>query len=192
MAPWGVTPETARAGTARRLHLPRPVGADLARRATPSWPATPHTSCRRSSGRDCAPGLRDARALAWRLGMVHRGPGDAGRAGHATARNAAGHVREIIDEAVAAGRVICELDPDRAAARDAEMRRRAARSRRGHPGAAAPPAGRAVADDPEPRRRRAAGAAGPGPGRRPDRPVRRHRRRRLAADQPRRGPAPRC
>ncbi len=36
-----------------------------------------------------------------------------------------GHVREIIDEAVAAGRVICELDADRAAARDAEMKQRA-------------------------------------------------------------------
>jgi hypothetical protein len=36
-----------------------------------------------------------------------------------------GHVREIIDEAVAAGRVICELDVDRAAVRDAEMRQRA-------------------------------------------------------------------
>ena len=33
-----------------------------------------------------------------------------------------GHVQHIIDEAVAAGRVICELDVDRAAARDAELR----------------------------------------------------------------------
>src|SRR5260370_16482418 len=35
-----------------------------------------------------------------------------------------GHVRVIIDEAVAAGLVICELDVDRAAARDAEMKKR--------------------------------------------------------------------
>ena len=73
-------------------------------------------------GQGLCAGLRDARALSWRLAMVHHG-----RATPAVldtyGPERAGHVREIIDEAVAAGRVICELDVDRAAARDAELRK---------------------------------------------------------------------
>jgi 2-polyprenyl-6-methoxyphenol hydroxylase-like FAD-dependent oxidoreductase len=76
-------------------------------------------------GQGLCAGLRDARALTWRLSMVHNdlatpevldsyGP------------ERLGHVRELIDEAVAAGRVICEQDVDRAAERDAEMRRQSA------------------------------------------------------------------
>jgi 3-(3-hydroxy-phenyl)propionate hydroxylase len=74
-------------------------------------------------GQGLCAGLRDARALTWRLAMVHGG------LAHPTVLDTygperSGHVREIIDGAVAAGRVICELDVDRAAARDAEMKRR--------------------------------------------------------------------
>jgi 2-polyprenyl-6-methoxyphenol hydroxylase-like FAD-dependent oxidoreductase len=74
-------------------------------------------------GQGLCAGIRDARSLTWRMIMVH----------NALAPSAVldtygperlGHVRELIDEAVAAGRVICEQDPGRAAERDAEMRRR--------------------------------------------------------------------
>ena len=101
-----------------------------------------------------------------------------------------GHVREIIDEAVAAGRVICELDPDRAAARDAAMprQRRATRAATREP--PHPRLGEPSLTVPSARRRGAAGAAGPG-----------HRRRATGLfddiagggwqlDQPRRGSGP--
>ncbi len=184
MAPWGVTPETARLERhaiytfrGRWAHTFRTGNAFLAGDAAHLMPPF--------MGQGLCAGLRDARALTWRLGMVHQGLA-APAVLDTYGPERTGHVREIIDEAVAAGRVICELDVDRAAARDAEMRKRAR-----DPDAATrepphPPAGRAVADSSERRRRRAAGATGPGPGGRPDGPVRRHRRRRLAADQPRR------
>ena len=72
-------------------------------------------------GQGLCSGLRDASALAWRLTLV-----ESGRASesildsYASERGA--HVREIIAEAVAIGQVVCELDPQRAAARDAAMR----------------------------------------------------------------------
>ena len=47
-------------------------------------PATPPTRCRRSPGRACAPGIRDAANLAWKLDLVLTGRG---------ARRAAGHLR---------------------------------------------------------------------------------------------------
>jgi resorcinol 4-hydroxylase (NADPH) len=75
-------------------------------------------------GQGLCSGLRDARALTWRLAMVHHGLA-APDVLDTYGPERAGHVREIIDEAVAAGRVICETDADRAAARDAEMRKRA-------------------------------------------------------------------
>ncbi|MDL4818611.1 bifunctional 3-(3-hydroxy-phenyl)propionate/3-hydroxycinnamic acid hydroxylase MhpA [Actinomadura opuntiae] len=122
MAPWGVTPETARLERhavytfrGRWARVWREGNVFLAGDAAHLMPPF--------LGQGLCSGLRDARALTWRLGMVHRelaaptvldtyGP------------ERTGHVREIIDEAVAAGRVICELDVDRAAARDAEMRKR--------------------------------------------------------------------
>ena len=68
--------------------------------------------------------MRDARALTWRLGMVHRGLATPAML-DTYALERTGHVLEIIDEAVALGRVICELDVDRAPARDAEMKKQA-------------------------------------------------------------------
>ncbi|HEV2639512.1 MAG TPA: bifunctional 3-(3-hydroxy-phenyl)propionate/3-hydroxycinnamic acid hydroxylase [Actinocrinis sp.] len=123
MAPWGVTPETARLERhavytfrGRWAQTWRAGNAFLAGDAAHLMPPF--------LGQGLCAGLRDARALTWRLAMVHRGlVGPAVLDGYGPER--AGHVREIIDEAVAAGRVICELDVDRAAARDAELRRRA-------------------------------------------------------------------
>ncbi|MCZ4098689.1 bifunctional 3-(3-hydroxy-phenyl)propionate/3-hydroxycinnamic acid hydroxylase [Streptomyces sp. So13.3] len=122
MAPWGVTPRTAELERhavytfrGRWAHTWRVGNAFLAGDAAHLMPPF--------LGQGLCAGLRDARALAWRLAMVHGGlaaPSIVDTYGP----ERTGHVREIIDEAVAAGRVICELDPDRAAARDAEMRKR--------------------------------------------------------------------
>lgn len=72
-------------------------------------------------GQGLCAGLRDARALTWRLSMVADGLADESILDtYGTERGM--HVREIIDEAVELGKVICELDPERAAHRDARMR----------------------------------------------------------------------
>jgi 3-(3-hydroxy-phenyl)propionate hydroxylase len=71
-------------------------------------------------GQGMCSGLRDAAALAWRLDLVASGRANQDILdSYGTERIT--HVREIIDEAIAIGRVICELDPVRAAARDAAM-----------------------------------------------------------------------
>ena len=76
-------------------------------------------------GQGLCAGIRDVRSLTWRLAMVHNGLA-APAVLDTYGPERLGHVRELIDQAVAAGRVICEQDVDRAAERDAEMRRRSA------------------------------------------------------------------
>ncbi len=122
MAPWGVTPETARLERhavytfrGRRAHTWRKGNAFLTGDAAHLMPPF--------LGQGLCAGLRDARALTWRLGMVHQGQATPAVL-DTYGPERTGHVREIIDEAVALGRVICELDVDRAAARDAEMMER--------------------------------------------------------------------
>ncbi|MDX6739534.1 bifunctional 3-(3-hydroxy-phenyl)propionate/3-hydroxycinnamic acid hydroxylase [Actinocorallia sp. A-T 12471] len=121
MAPWGVTPETARLERhavytfrGRWAHSWQVGNAFLAGDAAHLMPPF--------LGQGLCSGIRDARALTWRLAMVHRGLA-APSVLDSYGPERVGHVREIIDEAVAAGRVICELDPARAAVRDAEMKR---------------------------------------------------------------------
>ncbi len=123
MAPWDVTPETARLERhavytfrGRWARTWREGNVFLAGDAAHLMPPF--------MGQGLCAGLRDARALSWRLALVHRGLA-APAVLDTYGPERAGHVREIIDEAVAAGRVICELDVDRAAARDAEMKARA-------------------------------------------------------------------
>ena len=121
MAPWGVTPQTARLERhavytfrGRWARTWRSGNAFLAGDAAHLMPPF--------LGQGLCAGLRDARALTWRLAMVHGGlatPAVLDTYGP----ERSGHVREIIDEAVAAGRIICELDVNRAAARDAEMKK---------------------------------------------------------------------
>ncbi len=123
MAPWGVTPQTAR--------LERHAVYTFRGRWAQTWGMGNAFLAGDAAhlmppflGQGLCAGLRDARALTWRLGMVHRGLATpAVLDTYGTER--AGHVRVIIDEAVSAGQVICELDVDRAAARDAEMKKRA-------------------------------------------------------------------
>lgn len=72
-------------------------------------------------GQGLCAGLRDARALTWRLSMVADGLADESILDTYGSERGM-HVREIIDEAVELGKVICELDPDRATERDVRMR----------------------------------------------------------------------
>lgn len=124
MEPWGVTPATAR--------LERHAVYTFRGRWAQTWQVGNAFLAGDAAhlippflGQGLCSGLRDARALAWRLDLVHRGlaPPDVL---DTYGPERAGHVREIIDGAVAAGRVICELGPERAAARDAELKRQTA------------------------------------------------------------------
>lgn len=124
MAPWGVTPRTAR--------LERHAVYTFRGRWARSWRVGNAFLVGDAAhlmppfmGQGLCSGLRDARALTWRLAMVHRGAAEPALL-DSYGPERTGHVREIIDEAVAAGRVICELDPVRAAVRDAELRQRMA------------------------------------------------------------------
>jgi 2-polyprenyl-6-methoxyphenol hydroxylase-like FAD-dependent oxidoreductase len=66
-------------------------------------------------------GIRDAVALAWRLDLILRGVStDALLDSYVDER--LGHVRQVIERAVEAGKMICLLDPDLAAARNARLR----------------------------------------------------------------------
>ena len=120
MAPWNVTPETAelerhamytfRGRWAETWRVGRVFLAGDAAHLMPPF-----------LGQGLCAGLRDARSLSWRLSMVAAGlAGDAVLDSYGTERKA--HVRVIIDEAVEVGKIICELDPVRAAERDARMR----------------------------------------------------------------------
>jgi 3-(3-hydroxy-phenyl)propionate hydroxylase len=75
-------------------------------------------------GQGMCHGLRDVANLAWKMAViVHEGADPAILDSYQDERDP--HVRAVISAAVAAGRYICELDPARAAARDAEMIARA-------------------------------------------------------------------
>ena len=73
-------------------------------------------------GQGMCHGLRDVANLAWKMAAVKAGAGEALLATYQPERDP--HVRGVIGAAVAAGRYICELDPAKAAHRDAEMRAR--------------------------------------------------------------------
>lgn len=76
-------------------------------------------------GQGMCHGLRDVANLAWKIAAVARGEaGERLLATYQPERDP--HVRSVIGAAVAAGRYICELDSVRAAARDADIRARAA------------------------------------------------------------------
>jgi 2-polyprenyl-6-methoxyphenol hydroxylase-like FAD-dependent oxidoreductase len=120
MEPWGVTPDTAR--------LERHAVYTFRGRWVREWRRGRIFLAGDSAhlmppflGQGMCSGLRDASALAWRLTLV-----ESGRASesildsYGTERG--GHVQEIIEGAVELGKVICELDPLRAAERDAGMR----------------------------------------------------------------------
>ncbi|GGF30782.1 bifunctional 3-(3-hydroxy-phenyl)propionate/3-hydroxycinnamic acid hydroxylase MhpA [Subtercola lobariae] len=120
MAPWNVTPENA--------HLERHAVYTFRGRWAETWRAGRVFLAGDAAhlmppflGQGLCAGLRDARSLSWRLSMVAAGQaGEAILDSYGSERKA--HVRVIIDEAVEVGKIICELDPERAAERDARMR----------------------------------------------------------------------
>lgn len=71
-------------------------------------------------GQGLCSGLRDAANLAWKLDLVLRGTaGDALLDSYEMERGP--HVRHVVKTSVAMGRIVCELDPQKAAERDASM-----------------------------------------------------------------------
>jgi 2-polyprenyl-6-methoxyphenol hydroxylase-like FAD-dependent oxidoreductase len=120
MAPWGVTPETAR--------LERHAVYTFRGRWVQEWNRGRVFLAGDAAhlmppflGQGLCAGLRDARALTWRLQLVQRGLADRSILdSYGPERRE--HVRVIIDEAVATGRVVCETDGERAADRDKRMR----------------------------------------------------------------------
>ena len=75
-------------------------------------------------GQGMCHGMRDAANLVWKIALVLDGAADAGLLEtYQPERDP--HVRSVVAAAVDAGRYICELDPARAAARDADIRARA-------------------------------------------------------------------
>jgi resorcinol 4-hydroxylase (NADPH) len=122
MAPWGVTPQTARLER-HAVYTFRGQWAQEWRQGNVFLAGDAAHLMPPFLGQGLCAGLRDARALSWRLALVHHGLA-APAVLDTYGRERSGHVREIIDEAVAAGRVICELDAGRAAARDAAMKER--------------------------------------------------------------------
>lgn len=76
-------------------------------------------------GQGMCHGLRDVANLAWKMAaIVNDGADEAILSTYQPERDP--HVRGVIGAAVAAGRYICELDPAKAAARDASIRAQAA------------------------------------------------------------------
>ena len=72
------------------------------------------------AGQGMCSGLRDAANLAWKLGLVLKGKaGDALLDTYQSEREP--HVRQVIELAIAMGRVVCERDPAKAAERDRTM-----------------------------------------------------------------------
>ncbi|MGE4431193.1 MAG: bifunctional 3-(3-hydroxy-phenyl)propionate/3-hydroxycinnamic acid hydroxylase [Sphingobium sp.] len=72
------------------------------------------------AGQGMCSGIRDAVALAWRLPLALDGGGHPHLLDSYQAERDP-HVRAITDAAIATGRVVCTLDPQMAAGRDAEM-----------------------------------------------------------------------
>lgn len=93
-------------------------------------------------GQGMCHGLRDITNLAWKLELVlsDRAP-QALLDSYQTERDP--HVRAVISAAVAAGRHICMLDPDQAAARDTQMREAAKGASHGTPLHSSPPSRKA-------------------------------------------------
>ncbi|MDQ2852198.1 MAG: bifunctional 3-(3-hydroxy-phenyl)propionate/3-hydroxycinnamic acid hydroxylase, partial [Actinomycetota bacterium] len=119
MKPWGITPQTAqlerhavytfRGRWARQWRRGRIFLAGDSAHLMPPF-----------LGQGLCSGLRDASALAWRLSLVESGlASESVLDSYGTERGA--HVQEIIAEAVAIGEMVCELDPQKAADRDARM-----------------------------------------------------------------------
>jgi flavoprotein hydroxylase len=119
LAPWGVTPETARLERhtvyrfqARWVDDWRKGRVLLAGDAAHQMPPF--------AGQGMCAGLRDAANLAWKLDLVLRGRAPTALL-DAYPSERIPHVRAVIDFSMALGKVICIADPAEAAGRDAMM-----------------------------------------------------------------------
>lgn len=72
-------------------------------------------------GEGMCSGLRDANNLAWRFGLAYGGPAGPGVLESYSSERLP-HVRELVEQSKAMGRISCELDPHAAAARDKRLR----------------------------------------------------------------------
>jgi 3-(3-hydroxy-phenyl)propionate hydroxylase len=81
------------------------------------------------AGQGMCAGIRDAANLAWKLAARARGEADESLLDTYQGERE-GHVRAVIEIAIAMGRVVCMTDPHAAAARDAEMLARKAAGER--------------------------------------------------------------
>ncbi|WP_181365039.1 bifunctional 3-(3-hydroxy-phenyl)propionate/3-hydroxycinnamic acid hydroxylase MhpA [Arthrobacter sp. HMWF013] len=119
MEPWDVTPENARLER-HAVYTFRARWAQDWRRGRVFLAGDAAHLMPPFLGQGLCAGLRDARALTWRLSMVASGLADTSILDSYGPERGA-HVREIIEEAVAVGEMVCELDPRRAADRDKDM-----------------------------------------------------------------------
>lgn len=72
-------------------------------------------------GEGMCSGLRDANNIAWRLALIHNGPaGPEALESYSSERLP--HVRELVEQSKAMGRISCELDSHAAASRDQRLR----------------------------------------------------------------------
>lgn len=119
LAPWNVTPENA---TVERhaVYTFRGAWADQWRAQRVFLAGDAAHLMPPFLGQGLCSGMRDALAFCWRAAAVLRdGAPDTLFASYGPERSA--HVQEIIEQAVEMGRLICMLDPDEVAARDAQM-----------------------------------------------------------------------
>ncbi|MCL3819404.1 bifunctional 3-(3-hydroxy-phenyl)propionate/3-hydroxycinnamic acid hydroxylase [Aeromicrobium wangtongii] len=72
-------------------------------------------------GEGLCSGIRDAKAIAWRLALVLSGGADA-RVLDSYSPERLAHVKEVSHQSVEMGKVSCQLDPELAAARDEQLR----------------------------------------------------------------------
>lgn len=117
--PWGVTPEDAElerlaeytfhAHCATRWNDGRVfIAGDAAHRMPPFW------------GRGMVSGARDAMNLAWKLDLVLRGAAPLALLDSYESERIA-HVQFALGMSIELGRIICETDPEKVAARDAHF-----------------------------------------------------------------------
>ncbi len=120
IAPWGITPDNARLER-HTVYTFRGCWADRWKEGRLLLAGDAAHLMPPFLAQGLCSGMRDAMALAWRLPMVLRGDAPAALLDSYGLERSA-HVQEIIEQAVAIGRVICILDPAEAEQRDAAMK----------------------------------------------------------------------
>ncbi|TQL52573.1 bifunctional 3-(3-hydroxy-phenyl)propionate/3-hydroxycinnamic acid hydroxylase [Subtercola boreus] len=120
MAPWNVTPDNARLER-HAVYTFRGRWANEWRRGRVLLAGDAAHLMPPFLGQGLCSGFRDASSLAWRLSLIESGSaGPALLDSYGSERST--HVREIIEAAIEIGRLVCELDPHKAAERDVALR----------------------------------------------------------------------